>query len=160
MIRRRACMSTGTQVSRYSRLGYFYLRLAQGSAPSKVAPIIFVAVVTRQSATISLIEKNGEWRLVVRLGDRYSEVHYFHQQIVNVDATQLFEEQPLCFNNRVTVEKKLAAPKRRSQAEMQQLVAEFIGSGMGRSEFCRSRGMGIGTLVRYLKGRSKDSAST
>jgi hypothetical protein len=104
-----------------------------------------------QSATISLIEENGEWRLVARLGDRYSEVHYFHQQIVNVGATQLFEEQLSCSNNRATVEQKLAAPKRRSHAEMQQLVAEFMCSGMGRSEFCHSRGLGISTLVRYLR---------
>jgi len=112
-----------------------------------------------QSATISLIEENGEWRLVARLGDR-SEVHYFHQQIVNVEATQLFEKQPLYVSHWMAIDKKSAASKRRTHAEVQQLVAEFTGSGMGRSEFCHSRGMGIGTLVRYLKGRSKDSAST
>jgi len=113
-----------------------------------------------QSATISLIEENGEWRLVARLGDRYSEVYYFHQQMVNVGAPQLFDKQCLCLNNSMA-EKNLAAPTRRTHAEVQQLVAEFIGSGMRRSEFCRSRGMGISTLVRYLrKGRSKDSAST
>jgi hypothetical protein len=113
-----------------------------------------------QSATISLIEENGEWRLVARLGDRYSEVHYFHQQIVNVGATQLFEKQPLYVSHWMAVDKKSAAPKRRTHAEVQQLVAEFTGSGMGRSEFCRSRGIGISTLVRYLRGQAKDSAST
>jgi hypothetical protein len=113
-----------------------------------------------QSATISLIEENGEWRFVARLGERYSEVYYFHQQMLNVGA-QLFDKQCLCLDNSMAVEKQLAAPKRRTQAEMQQLAAEFMGSGMRRSEFCRSRGMGISTLVRYLrKGRSKDSAST
>lgn len=114
-----------------------------------------------QSATISLIEENGEWRFIARLGDRYSEVHYFHQQMVNVGATQLFDEHSPCLNNCTTVGKKLAAPKRRTHAEVEQLVAEFMGSGMRRSEFCRSRGMGISTLVRYLrKGQGKDSALT
>lgn len=114
-----------------------------------------------QSATISLIEENGEWRFVARLGDRYSEVHYFHQRIVNVGATRLFDKRCPCLNNSMAVEEKLAAPKRRTHAEAQQLVAEFMGSGMRRSEFCRSRGMGISTLVRYLRnGRSKDSATT
>jgi hypothetical protein len=113
-----------------------------------------------QAATISLIEENGEWRLIARLGDRQSEVHYFHQQMVNVGATQLFDKQCLCLNNSMA-EKKLAAPKRRTHAEVEQLVAEFMGSGMRRSEFCRSRGMGISTLVRYLrKGQGKDSALT
>jgi hypothetical protein len=51
----------------------------------------------------------------------------------------------------MTVAKTLVAPKRRTQAEVQQLVAEFVSSGMRRSEFCRSRGLGFGTLNRHLK---------
>ena len=51
----------------------------------------------------------------------------------------------------MTVEKKLVAPKRRTRAEVQQLVAEFVSSGMRRSEFCRSRGVSFGTLNRHLK---------
>jgi hypothetical protein len=51
----------------------------------------------------------------------------------------------------MTVEKKLSAPKRRTRAEVQQLVAEFVSSGMRRSEFCRSRGLSFGTLHRHLK---------
>src|SRR5216684_4426365 len=51
----------------------------------------------------------------------------------------------------MTVEKKLAAPKRRTRAEVQQLVAEFVTSGMRRSEFCRNRGLSFGTLNRHLK---------
>ena len=51
----------------------------------------------------------------------------------------------------MTVEKKLSAPKRRTRAEVQQLVAEFLSSGMRRSEFCRSRGLSFGTLNRHLK---------
>src|SRR6266513_3788052 len=51
----------------------------------------------------------------------------------------------------MTVEDKLSAPKRRTRAEVQKLVAEFVSSGMRRSEFCRSRGLSFGTLNRHLK---------
>ena len=42
-------------------------------------------------------------------------------------------------------------PKRRTRAEVQQLVAEFVSSGMRRSEFCQSRGLSFSTLHRHLK---------
>jgi hypothetical protein len=51
----------------------------------------------------------------------------------------------------MTAEKKLVAPKRRTRAEVQQLVAEFVSCGMRRSDFCRSRGLSFGTLNRHLK---------
>jgi len=41
--------------------------------------------------------------------------------------------------------------KRRTRAEVQQLVAEFVSSGMRRSQFCQSRGLSISTLDRHLK---------
>jgi hypothetical protein len=44
-----------------------------------------------------------------------------------------------------------SAAKRRTGAEVQRLVAEFVSSGMRRSEFCRSRGLSFGTLNRHLK---------
>ena len=53
----------------------------------------------------------------------------------------------------MTVENRLSAPKRRTRAEVQRLVAEFASSDMGRSEFCRSRGLSFGTLNRHLKKR-------
>src|SRR5207247_11299104 len=53
----------------------------------------------------------------------------------------------------MTVEDKLSAPKRRTRAEVQKLVAEFVSSGMRRSEFCRRRGLSFGTLDRHLKKR-------
>src|SRR5213078_2497581 len=53
----------------------------------------------------------------------------------------------------MTTEKKLVVPKRRTRAEVQQLVAEFVSSGLRRSEFCRSRGLSFGTLDRHLKKR-------
>jgi hypothetical protein len=41
--------------------------------------------------------------------------------------------------------------RRRTREEVQQLVAEFVSSGMRRTEFCRSRGLSFGTLDRHLK---------
>src|SRR5271165_702471 len=46
---------------------------------------------------------------------------------------------------------KMSARRRRTRTEVQQLVAEFISSGMRRTEFCRSRGVSFGTLNRHLK---------
>jgi hypothetical protein len=49
-------------------------------------------------------------------------------------------------------EKQKPSPhRRRTRAEIRQLVAEFLGSGMRRSEFCRNRGLSFGTLNRHLK---------
>ena len=51
----------------------------------------------------------------------------------------------------MTAKTELSAPKRRTRAEVQQLVAEFVSSGMRRSEFCHSRGLSFNTLHRHLK---------
>ncbi|MGA8310771.1 MAG: hypothetical protein WB755_12130 [Terriglobales bacterium] len=48
-------------------------------------------------------------------------------------------------------EQKVSAHKRRTRAEVQELVAEFMSSGMRRSVFCRSRQLSFGTLNRHLK---------
>jgi hypothetical protein len=48
---------------------------------------------------------------------------------------------------------KMSAHRRRTRTEIQQLVAEFVSSGMRRTEFCRSRGLSFGTLNRHLKKR-------
>src|SRR5712692_3965291 len=53
----------------------------------------------------------------------------------------------------MTAKTELSAPRRRTRAEVQQLVAEFVSSGMRRSEFCRSRGLSFSTLDRHLKKR-------
>jgi hypothetical protein len=50
-------------------------------------------------------------------------------------------------------EQQVAARRRRTRAEIQQLVAEFVSSGVRRSEFCRSRGLSFSTLDRHLKKR-------
>ena len=44
-----------------------------------------------------------------------------------------------------------ATQKRRRRAEIRQLVAEFLNSGMPALEFCRSRGLSRNTLYRHLK---------
>src|SRR5580704_427400 len=50
-------------------------------------------------------------------------------------------------------EHEVATRKRRTRAEVRQLVSEFVSSGMRRSEFCSSRGLSYGTLDRHLKMR-------
>jgi hypothetical protein len=51
----------------------------------------------------------------------------------------------------MTARTELSSPKRRTRAEVQELVAEFMSSGMRRSEFCQSRGLSFSTLDRHLK---------
>jgi hypothetical protein len=53
----------------------------------------------------------------------------------------------------MTAKTELSVPKRRTRAEVQQLVSEFVSSGIRRSEFCRSRGLSFSTLDRHLKKR-------
>ncbi len=48
-------------------------------------------------------------------------------------------------------EQKVSAHKRRTRGEVRELVAEFMSSGMRRSEFCRSRRLSFGRLNRHLK---------
>jgi hypothetical protein len=47
---------------------------------------------------------------------------------------------------------------RRGRAEIDRLAGLYRTSGMGRTEFCRSHGLGLSTLSRYLK-RQKDRES-
>ena len=49
--------------------------------------------------------------------------------------------------------------RRRTSAEIEQIVAEFADCGLKRSEFCRRQGMTLGTLNRYLK-RLRAGSST
>jgi hypothetical protein len=51
----------------------------------------------------------------------------------------------------MTAKTESSGPKRRTRAEVQQLVAEFVSSGMRRSEFCQSRDLSFSTLDRHLK---------
>jgi hypothetical protein len=50
-------------------------------------------------------------------------------------------------------EQQVPARRRRTRAEVRQLVSEFANSGMRRSEFCQSRGLSFSTLGRHLKKR-------
>jgi hypothetical protein len=50
--------------------------------------------------------------------------------------------------------------KRRPRVEIEKLVAEFVNSGMKRSEFCRNRGLALSTLDRHLKKQEKRKKRT
>ena len=41
--------------------------------------------------------------------------------------------------------------RRRSRAEVEQLVAEYEASGLGRTAFCQQRGLSLSTLARYRR---------
>jgi hypothetical protein len=47
--------------------------------------------------------------------------------------------------------------RRRSRAEIGELVAEYEASGLGRTAFCQQRGLSLSTLVRYRR-RQQQSA--
>jgi hypothetical protein len=48
-------------------------------------------------------------------------------------------------------EEQVGAQKlRRTAAEIEQIVSEYKSSGLNRSQFCRSRGLTLGVLNRYL----------
>ena len=47
--------------------------------------------------------------------------------------------------------------RRRSRAEIEQLVAEFEASGLGRTAFCRQRGLSLSTLARYRSVQQQTS---
>jgi hypothetical protein len=44
-----------------------------------------------------------------------------------------------------------AGQRRRTAAELEQIVREFESSGQNRSEFCRQQGLTWGVLNRYLR---------
>jgi hypothetical protein len=49
---------------------------------------------------------------------------------------------------------------RRTDKEVQRLVEEFISGAMKRSDFCRSRGLSLGTLRRHLEGEKQGARQT
>jgi hypothetical protein len=53
----------------------------------------------------------------------------------------------------MTAKTELSAPKRRTRAGVQQLVAEFVSSGMRRNEFCQNRDLSFSTLDPHLQKR-------
>jgi len=58
----------------------------------------------------------------------------------------------------MTAKTGLSALKRRTRAEVQQLVAEFVSSGMRRSEFCHSRDLNFSTLRGKRRRKAISSA--
>ena len=54
----------------------------------------------------------------------------------------------------------MSTRRRRTRAEVQRLVEEFVSSGMRRCEFCRSRGLSFGRLNRHLKKQRWKRKST
>ena len=50
--------------------------------------------------------------------------------------------------------------RRRSRAEIQQLMAEFEAGGLGRTAFCQQRGLSLSTLARYQKRQEQKAAET
>jgi hypothetical protein len=49
--------------------------------------------------------------------------------------------------------------RRRSSAEVEQLVSEFEISGLNRTEFCRAHGLSLSTLNRYRNRKSQQSGT-
>ena len=45
--------------------------------------------------------------------------------------------------------------RRRSRAEVEQLVVEYATSGMSRVEFCQKHGLTLSTLARYQRRREQ-----
>jgi hypothetical protein len=52
--------------------------------------------------------------------------------------------------------------RRRTPAEIEQIVSEFQSSGLNRTQFCRRQGLTLGVLNRYLKrlGAACDTGAT
>jgi transposase len=51
----------------------------------------------------------------------------------------------------MTDEQSVVRNSRRTPAEIEQIVSEFEASGLNRTQFCRRRGLTLGTLGRYQK---------
>jgi hypothetical protein len=56
-------------------------------------------------------------------------------------------------------EQSVARGARRTPVEIEQIVREFGGSGVNRSQFCRRHGLALGTLNSYLKRVRGEAAS-
>ena len=59
-------------------------------------------------------------------------------------------------------EKQEVSPRRRRRtaAEVEQIKTEFASSGLKQREFCRSRGLSLSTLQRYLKNPQRRRKAT
>src|SRR3984893_11869518 len=59
----------------------------------------------------------------------------------------------------MTDEQSVVEKRRRTPAEIEQIVCEFEGSGLNRSQFCRRQGLTLGVLNRYLQRRQVASGN-
>jgi hypothetical protein len=59
----------------------------------------------------------------------------------------------------MTDEQSVVGKRRRTPAEIEQIVCEFESSGLNRSQFCRRQGLTLGVLNRYLQRRHAASGS-
>jgi hypothetical protein len=59
----------------------------------------------------------------------------------------------------MTDEQSVGGKRRRTPAEIEQIVCEFESSGLNRSQFCRRQGLTLGVLNRYLQRRHAASGS-
>src|SRR5260370_38932657 len=59
----------------------------------------------------------------------------------------------------MTDEQSVVGKRRRTPAEIEQIVCEFESSGLNRSQFCRGQGLTLGVLNRYLQRRHAASGS-
>jgi hypothetical protein len=60
------------------------------------------------------------------------------------------------------VDEQRQAPKikvRRNRAEVEQLVAEYEVSGLGRTTFCQQRGLSVSTLARYRRRQQQTAGA-
>lgn len=53
----------------------------------------------------------------------------------------------------MTDEQSVMGKRRRTPAEIEQIVCGFESSGLNRSQFCRRQGLTLGVLNRYLQRR-------
>jgi hypothetical protein len=56
-------------------------------------------------------------------------------------------------------EQVVGVRRRRTLAEVEQLVAEYEASGLCRSEFCQTHGLSLATLGRHLRRRQRNGAA-
>ena len=50
--------------------------------------------------------------------------------------------------------------RRRSRAEVEQLVAEYEASGLNRTAFCQQKGLSLSTLVRYRRRQQQTTGES
>jgi hypothetical protein len=59
----------------------------------------------------------------------------------------------------MTDEQSVVGKRRRTPAEIEQIVCKFESSGLNRSQFCHGQGLTLGVLNRYLQRRQVASGS-